>query len=198
MAVSVPTVSTPGPMVQFARFENGHLRLFRARTTELEYVAISHVWGEKEWLSIPGVEVKVLISREKAEFVEKELPGLVSEGAFWMDTLTVDQTNQAEVIATVQSIPAIFRHASRTIAIRECDGIYACCMVALNSFASKTEFYQKFVLHNERHERHVRDESYLQRLWTLQECLLSHTIQFVVAKRSMLINQVSRGRITIS
>ncbi|KAJ9642873.1 hypothetical protein H2199_004394 [Coniosporium tulheliwenetii] len=116
-----PDSSTKGPIVQFARFVDGHLTLQCARTTELEYIAISHVWGETGWLRIPNVDGEVLASRSKAEFIEKKLPALVGESVFWMDTLTVNQKNQAEVIATVQVIPTIFRDATRTIAIRESD-----------------------------------------------------------------------------
>jgi hypothetical protein len=44
-----------------------------------------------------------------------------------MDTLTVNQRDKAEVIAVVQQIPAIFRQALKTIAVRESDGLYDGC-----------------------------------------------------------------------
>jgi hypothetical protein len=34
------------PLIKFARFVNGTLELFEARTDKLEYVAFSHVWGD--------------------------------------------------------------------------------------------------------------------------------------------------------
>src|SRR5271154_438985 len=98
-----------GPLVQFARFVDGHLELFHAHTGQLDYVAISHVWGKTEWLRLPGIDHEVLVSRTKVRFIEKELPALVGNTAFWMDTLTVNQRGQAEVISTVQAIPSIFR-----------------------------------------------------------------------------------------
>lgn len=114
------TSTGEGPIAQFGRFVGGRLTLKKARTTELEYVAISHVWGKIEWISDkPNVDGEVKASRSKATFIEKKLPGLVGEKFFWMDTLTVNQRNQAEVLAIVQIIPTIFRDAVRTIAIRE-------------------------------------------------------------------------------
>ncbi|TKA62583.1 hypothetical protein B0A49_10855 [Cryomyces minteri] len=78
------------PLIKFARFVNGTLDL-------------------------PPYEVKA--SQEKADFIEKDLPALVGDTAFWMDTLTVDQRNEKEALAIVQSIPTIFRIAGRTIAV---------------------------------------------------------------------------------
>jgi hypothetical protein len=170
-----------GPIAQFGQFVDGRLILKKARTTELEYVAISHVWGKIECITdIPNVDGEVLASRSKATFIEKKLPGLVGEKFFWMDTLTINQRNQAEVIATAQIIPTIFRDAIRTIAIREGGGIYQCCAHAVRGFADWKAFQQKIFNHSEEHLYHALDESYLQRLWTLQECLLSHTIEFVI------------------
>lgn len=120
--------SSRGPFVQFA---DGQLELFSACTGEEQFIAISHVWGKTEWLRIPGVARDVLASPEKARFIKERLLSPVSSSAFWMDTLTVNQRNQAEVIATVQAIPAIFRDAVKTIAVREDDGIYDCCARAV-------------------------------------------------------------------
>jgi hypothetical protein len=38
----------------------------------------------------------------------------------------------------------------------------------------------------EKHKEHLMEETYLQRLWTLQECLLSHRIRFVTNKQGKL------------
>jgi hypothetical protein len=173
------------PLIKFARFVNGTLELFEARTDKLEYVAFSHVWGDWKWRKIPGIPYEVKASQEKADFIEKDLPALVGNSAFWMDTLTVDQRNEKEVLAIVQSIPTLFRMAGRTIAVRECDGLYDCCMKAVEGFQDYSEFSHKLNKHSGEHNDYVYNESYLQRLWTLQECLLSHTVQFVVGHNSM-------------
>ncbi|RYP92625.1 hypothetical protein DL770_001267 [Monosporascus sp. CRB-9-2] len=107
---------------------------------------------------------------------------LVGDVAFWMDTITVNQKDPAEVISTVQAIPAIFRDAEKTIAIREGDAIYNCCVEAVAGFPDLAEMRRMLLVHvSERHYESVFEESYLKRLWTLQEVLLSHTIQFVVS-----------------
>jgi len=170
-----------GHLVSFARFENGRIKLFEAYTSELEYIAISHVWGDIKWRVMPNVDGERKVSESKANFIATRLPALVGDTAFWMDTLTVDQRNQAEVIATVQAIPTIFREAIRTIAIREGPGIYGCCSNAVKDFKDYSDFFEKLCNHGDKaHWQHKFDEAYLQRLWTLQECFLSHTIEFVV------------------
>ena len=185
-----------GPKVKFARFVNGELILFSAFTTELEYIAVSHVFGKTEWFSIPGIKNEVLASTQKAAFIEKELPALIGDRAFWMDVLTVNQRNQAEVISVVEAIPWIFRNAVQTLAVREDDGIYSCCEKALEG--NKDWQTSRAVLknHHTNHIGDICDESYLQRLWTFQECLLSHSIRFVVCRRGKrLLSHPNKGGI---
>ena len=172
-----------GPEVKFARFVNGELILFNAYTTELEYIAVSHVFGRTEWFTIPGIKNEVLASTQKAAFIEKELPGLIGDRAFWMDILTVNQRNQAEVISVVGAIPWIFRNAVQTLAIREDDGIYPCCEKVLEGIYDWDSRVSALADHYIDHADDICDESYLQRLWTFQECLLSHSIRFVVCHR---------------
>ena len=172
-----------GPKVQFARFVSGELILFSAYTSELEYIAVSHVFGETEWLSIPGIKNEVLASTQKAAFIEKELPALIGDRPFWMDILTVNQRNQAEVISVVGAIPSIFRNAVQTLAVREDDGIYSCCEKVLEGIPGWEDLHSALAKHYSNHIDEMRDESYLQRLWTFQECVLSHNIRFVICHR---------------
>jgi hypothetical protein len=72
------------------------------------------VWGKTEWLRLPGIDHEALVSQTKARFIEKELPALIGSTAFWMDMLTVNRRDQAEVISTVQAIPSIFQNALKT------------------------------------------------------------------------------------
>ena len=172
-----------GPEVKFARFVSGQLVLFSAYTSELEYIAVSHVFGKTEWFSIPGIKNEVLASTQKATFIEKELPALIGDRPFWMDILTVNQRNQGEVISVVGAIPWIFRNAVQTLAIREDDGIYSCCEKVLEGIQDWDSHCSALANHHSNHIDDMCDESYLQRLWTFQECLLSHSIRFVVCHR---------------
>ena len=177
-----------GPKVQFARFVSGELVLFSAYTSELEYIAVSHVFIETEWHSIPGIKNEVLASPQKAVFIEKELPALVGDLPFWMDILTVNQRIQAEVISVVGAIPWIFRDAVQTLAVREEDGIYSCCEKVLEGMEGWGSLFSALKAHHIDHLDDVCDESYLQRLWTFQECLLSHCIRFVVCRRGKCLH----------
>lgn len=183
------------PLIKFARFKNATLELFEAPIESTNYIAFSHVWGNWAWRSIDGIPYEVKSSEEKAGFIKNDLPALVDDGAFWMDTLTVDQRNPAEVSEIVDKIPEIFRMAKKTIAIRECDGLYDCCIAAVNGFEDMDEFAHKFHAHDDEHVGYICAESYLQRLWTLQECLLSHTIEFVIGTNSM--SQFSTSKVDI-
>ncbi|KAI4642646.1 uncharacterized protein J4E78_010119 [Alternaria triticimaculans] len=167
-------------LIKFARFKNATLELFEAPIESTDYIAFSHVWGDWSWRSINGVPYEVKASQEKAKFIANDLPALVGDGAFWMDTLTVNQRNPVEVLEIVDVIPEIFRLAKKTIAVKECDGLYDCCIQAVAGFQGWEEFTTRLFEHSHYHVDHLCAESYLQRLWTLQECLLSHTIEFVV------------------
>jgi hypothetical protein len=174
------------PLIKFGRYVNKTLELFDARTNEVDYVVFSHVWGKWTPRSIRGIPYQVKASQEKADFIENDLPSLVGDGAFWMDTLTVDQWNEEEVLAIVDVLPIIFRMAKKTIAVRECDGLYNCCMNAVEGFNDNGDFQRKIFAHASKHSEYTCAETYLQRLWTLQECLLSHTIEFTVGCNSEL------------
>lgn len=179
--------------ITFARFVAGRLERFQAPINDLEYLAISHVWGDPSLLEprdIPGIEGKVLCTPEKAEYIEHELPKKVGTKPFWMDILTVDQTNKGAVTAITKSIPLLFRNASCTIVLRECDGFYDCCREAVEGFDDYGSFVDKMISHHPSHDSHVRVESYLQRLWTLEECLLSRTVQFTVGSNSRWLLRV--------
>lgn len=176
---------TDTPTIKFARFKNATLELFEAPIESTDYIAFSHVWGDWAWRSISGIPYDVKASEEKAKFIANDLPALVGDGAFWMDTLTVDQRNPVEVSEIVDVIPDIFRMARKTIAVKECDGLYDCCIAAVAGFETANEFASKSHDHSIAHTHYLCAESYLQRLWTLQECLLSHTIEFVVGSDSM-------------
>jgi hypothetical protein len=93
---------------------------------------------------------------------------------FWMDTLTVNQRDQAEAIATVQAMPAIFRDAVKTIAVREGDGFYNCCVSASQDFTDWEDLVIQLAVHSTEHSDDVYEEFYLQHLCTLQQCFLSH------------------------
>lgn len=73
----------PGPQFQLAWFSIGRIEQFIASTKEILYIAISHVWGKTEWLTL-NVDGEKLISRSKATFVQKGWrPSLVMVLSGW-------------------------------------------------------------------------------------------------------------------
>tara|TARA_R110002003_G_scaffold2071_4_gene24006 strand:- start:4436 stop:5797 length:1362 start_codon:yes stop_codon:yes gene_type:complete len=187
-----------GPLVKFARFNNGQIELFNAHTRHLQYIAVSHVWGDYSWRYVPVLGREAKISEQKDKFVSEELLALVGDIPFWMDTLTVNQRDDAEILSTVQAIPSIFRDAQKTLAVRECDGVYACCTQAAAGARSLQELHQTIALHVvEAHDGCLIEEADLQRLWTLQECLLSHTIEFVSVSKGSVVSIIMRATMLI-
>ncbi|KAK4628523.1 uncharacterized protein CLAFUR5_04599 [Fulvia fulva] len=178
-----------GALVQFAQFDNTgvRIRLIRAHTRTIRFFAISHVWGDIAWRTVRCCSNEILTSASKARFIDERLFGLVGETPFWMDTVTVNQRDQAEVISTVQAIPDIFKDAEKTIAITEGDGFEPCCATAVHGFKKWEEFDDRLKPHFvESHGMRSRSDSYLRRLWTLQEVILSHTIHFVAMPQEWL------------
>lgn len=147
------------------------------------FVAISHVWGLTEWQNVPGLGVgELLISKQKAGFLTGKLQALVGDAYFWMDILCVDQLDVQARIAIVKHIPAIYRSAQKTIVIRDGDGFHRCCIEAVNDFKSwRLDGKDKLAAHlHEDYKAHPNGclESWLDRLWPLQEVLLSDRLQF--------------------
>jgi hypothetical protein len=111
-----------------------------------------------------------------------ELPNLVGETPFWMDVLSINQKDQGAVIGVTQDIPGIFRNAAKTLAVKDGDGLYQCCAKLVKAEDTWDTIRQKLIDHGGEHFGEVYAESYLQRLWTLEGCMLSHTIEFVTCK----------------
>ena len=168
-------------MIRFARYTNRgeEIELFDARTHEIDYIAVSHVWNTTDWRALRGFGRRVLLSEQKQQFLEQKLHKIVGNLPFWLDVITIDQTNQTEVISIVRHIPNIFKHAKKTIAVREGDGFFNCCAEVLVNFDDPTQLNNVLARHMEAdHEIAPVIEYYLNRFWTLQELLLSHTVEF--------------------
>ena len=182
----VQTPETPEFRVTLCRYESDKLVKAKKFLDEIEYVAISHVWGITGWRSIPGLETDVLASHEKVRFLVDELPAIIGGQWFWMDILCIDQRNENERVTVTQYIPAIFRLALRTLAVRDSTGIRICCSDAMSHVpaiqkSSDPGLFQHWISH----PTHAPTDAdgFLTRVWPLQEILLSDNIQFVQCKR---------------
>lgn len=172
-------MSKPGSLIKLAHYVDGKIEFFESQTDTTAYIAISHVWGEAEWRQVNGVPQEILVSEKKATFIEGRLSTIVEGMPFWMDILSINQRGREEVIAATKAIPEIFRNAAWTLAVREGDGLYDCCTKAMEAFEDWEELQTRMHEHAWVHLFDLNTEAYLQRLWTLQECQLSHTIKFV-------------------
>jgi hypothetical protein len=172
------------------RYINRILKTEMVVLADTKYVAISHVWGDALWQPVDGVEGEIMISDEKAKFLKERMRELVGEGFFWMDILCINQRDKAARVAVTQYIPATFRRAQQTIAIRGGEGIRYCCYQAAKFPSDTAELLEKMMfppcldrLTRHYEEHHVGEDcaidGMISRLWPLQELLVSDTIHFV-------------------
>jgi hypothetical protein len=144
-----------------------------------KYVAVSHVWGETDWLDVPGVVGKVRATKEKVNFITQQLQSIVGEEEFWMDILCVDQMDRAARIAITQYIPAIFRSAQKTIMIRDSNRLQNCCVAAFGDMHN-FDVNEVTVLLNAHlksdHKGTTHTEGVMSRLWLLQEIVISDMV----------------------
>ncbi|KAF5263358.1 hypothetical protein FOXYS1_5895 [Fusarium oxysporum] len=175
---------------------------------EHPFIAISHVWCQATWRSIPGIEWRVLASPQKARWIADELPLLVQDDYFWMDILAIDQADKAKRIAIVDHIPSIYRQAKLTLVVREDSGLQACCENVLPENTDVVKGSQKTIFNKEQEEiilKHFQEyhpegveEIWLNRLWPLQEVMMSDNLQFTVCRSTHLRDQQDSLEASIS
>lgn len=176
--------------VTMCRYHGGQLERVTRKVIETQYIAISHVWEEAEWQPVLGIDGEILVSKEKAKFMAKRLSAVVGNNYFWMDILCVEQRDKAARIAVTQHMPTIFRHAQRTIVLRDGSGFQNCCVAAMDIlrtgsisekwYAGTCEGRKRLIEHYEAiHKGEDFMDGIISRLWPFQEIMLSDVVQFV-------------------
>ncbi|KAM0326930.1 hypothetical protein ACHAQA_006050 [Verticillium albo-atrum] len=201
-AKDTSTAAAPLELI-FCRFESGQI-VRKKRFLSEPFIAISHVWGpDADWTKVDGVTEEIIVSPEKAIFMQTQLPSLMGDSWFWMDVLCVDQRDADARVAVTQHIPAVFRAALKSIVVRESCSFRDCCAEAAgpsHAFMGKTRYGRrpedqssdidftddemdgrgKLRQHIEQtHAGEYMDDGVLSRLWPLQEVILSDTVRFV-------------------
>jgi hypothetical protein len=120
---AVQLSSTEGSLLHITLCRYGSGQLIRQeRSLSEEFIAISHVWNNADWLRVGSIEGEIIVLEGKARFIAKDLPALVGGSWFWVDILCVDQRNVDARVAVTQHIPSIFQATKKTIVIRESIG----------------------------------------------------------------------------
>jgi hypothetical protein len=180
----LPVEMGDATIVALCRFESGVLVLEERPLETTRYTAVSHIWGDEEltvWREVNGIAAKVMASEQKVIFLEEELPALVGDEYFWMDILCIDQNDVARKTAIVKLIPTIFRRAAKTLVVKDGNGIKSCCTVCLDT--GRAIWEQKLLDHIvSNHCMEVLSEGVCERLWLLEEIVLSDNLQFVTCK----------------
>ena len=161
----------------------GRLERHKVPIPGTKYLAISHVWGEADWRPLEALgHEKIMATKEKAAYLDREFKDIVGDNYFWLDILCVDQRNKDERVAVTQHIPAIFRCALKTIVIRDRTAFRDCCLELLGDLSVLVDDYgpdMRRILHHFEVGHSGNEESVLTRLWVLQEVILSDTLHFV-------------------
>ena len=165
------------------RFDSGKLIKECLSIHDVKYITISHVWGNARWQEVLGEEI--LVSDEKAAFIRERLISIVGNELFWMDILCINQRDKDARVAVTQHIPAIFRCAQKTIVVKNSGGIRDCCLQAIGSVDTKNDIERAVRAATDHILSHETDnggrikEGVFERLWVLQEVILSRCLQFV-------------------
>src|SRR5436190_16443430 len=175
-------------IITLCQYKNGKLVSTEEKWGEREYIAVSHVWGNAQWRRISIADGELMVSSEKAKFLEHQLPSIVGRSWFWMDILCINQRDSNARVSVTQHIPTIFRSATKTLVVRESAGIRHCCAMVVPDI-SKLLFSTLGTNYNPRSiPDHYRDQTshqpkgedgILTRLWPFQEIILSDNLQFV-------------------
>lgn len=104
-----------------------------------------------------------------------------------MDVLCVDQRSPTAVLEAARNSPTIFRDARKTIAVRAGDGFFDCCAAAIKRERDFGNMLKALLAHVSGHWKTKFQESFLRRVWTLQEMLWSRSIDFVSDSQGWLI-----------
>ncbi|KAI9853642.1 MAG: hypothetical protein M1813_002033 [Trichoglossum hirsutum] len=176
-------------VITVCRFDPGrNLTLHQCDLDQIQFNAVSHIWGNVAWCSVPGIGSKILASPQKAKFIMEKLPDLVKDEYFWMDILAVDQSSGESRSAVVEHIPKIYGKAKLTIVIREAGGFRACCadMLARRAPERVASLSVAEALmpeeHATTHHPNGLREHWMERLWPLQELHLSDALLFTVCE----------------
>ncbi|RYC81178.1 hypothetical protein BFJ63_vAg15932 [Fusarium oxysporum f. sp. narcissi] len=190
---------SPQPIV-LCRFLSGMVVKEEIDFHEIHYIAFSHVWGDAHWTTLHGIADRVKVSKSKARFLEHNLHNLVGNSYFWMDVLCIDQTKDEERIKVTTIIPQIIEHAQKPIVIRDGSGYVSCCALAFGNLSTWGDYnagVSRWRKHwTDEHKHHLLKEGILERLWPLQESILSNRIQFVTCEECHLTSMdMDWGRI---
>ncbi|KAF3352398.1 hypothetical protein VdG1_09085 [Verticillium dahliae VDG1] len=165
------TAAATAPLeLVFCRFESGRI-VRKKRFLSEPFIAVSHVWGpDADWAKVDGVDEEIIVSPEKALFVQTQLPGLMGDSWFWMDVLCVDQRD-----ADARAAGPSHAFLGKTRYGRRPDDQSS----DIDFTDEELDGRGKLRKHIEQsHKGEYMDDGVLSRLWPLQEVILSDTVQF--------------------
>jgi hypothetical protein len=158
------------------------------------YIAFSHVWGHPSLYhptTISNIPESIIVTPSKARYLNQNLQRLVGDSYFWLDVLSIDQSPETveERIQATAIMPEIYKRAQKTIVIRDGSGFRTCCVDAIGQLRTWADFdngMQQWNAHWRSDHRGQRlYEGILERLWPLQESVLSNHIQFISCEESL-------------
>src|SRR5438477_1750055 len=91
--------------ITLCRYDQGKLVNREEKWGKREYIAVSHVWGNAKWRRIPIADCELMVSSEKAQFLEHQLPSIMGSSWFWMDILCINQRDPGARVSVTKYIP---------------------------------------------------------------------------------------------
>lgn len=161
-------------------------------TTDDDYIAISHVWGDPE--TIQGVNIEGLgivqlspIKRSHDILSILSRSHICGKDWFWMDLFCIDQNENASISITNQlmAIPAIYKSSQCVKVLLEtpvCKTWHqeATSWPHIASEDEQTNFEAYEMMHSRKCSNMVFLDPWFDRLWTRQEGLYALQLQFII------------------
>jgi hypothetical protein len=146
----------------------GHVQCdVRHSTIDSEYTCLSYVWGEPSfnWIEITGQRLSV--RDNLLSFLQSAQRKSLSQW-FWIDAISIHQTNVAERTHQVQQMSLIFSNAVEVISWLGSSPSIARCLRYINRPNVLEEWVRAFI-----------ESEYWKRAWVTQEILLARKVRLM-------------------
>lgn len=186
------------------RFVSGEFEKVDIDFRHTNYIAFSHVWGDPSLYhptTISNIPEPIIATPSKARCLDQNLQRLVGDSYFWLDVLSIDQSPETveERIQATAIMPDIYKHAQKTIVIRDGSGFQSCCVDAIGQLRTWADYHNGIKQWNTHwrtdHRGQRLYEGILERLWPLQESVFSNHVQFISCEESLARTTFSWGDI---
>lgn len=185
--------------VKILRFDQCRQLIVAKQAEGEEYVAISHTWGNN-LVRLEGVNWKVpkwISEHTCQQLVEKY-------GRVWIDSICIKQNNKDDVKYQITSMHNVYKSARHVVVVLSGNWIYHVTamrrvtelmlqlkLICNNDCTGYTCQYVGLLKHINKYTDVALSMEWAKRVWTLQETIISESLEFVGFNGDTLITDVA-------